>query len=193
MAKKKFRIRALNGREIGVINKYLIERGVDVFPGMGHAALTKKIYAFMYPNGPHLGDEPVPFRKQFLRAFYETLPAELRVVSAPPKIVMPKIKRASIKKDKKCLTYAERRAARVAFYESDEWRAVRYEALKASRGVCELCGAAPSPGRPLHVDHIKPRSKYPALELVLSNLQVLCADCNLGKSNTDEIDWRRTA
>jgi 5-methylcytosine-specific restriction endonuclease McrA len=62
--------------------------------------------------------------------------------------------------------------------------------LRASRGVCELCGAGPSPGHPLHVDHIKPRSRYPELELDPSNLQVLCEDCNLGKSNTDAIDWR---
>lgn len=80
---------------------------------------------------------------------------------------------------------------RAGFYWSDEWRAVRYSALRASRGVCELCGAAPAKGSPLHVDHIKPRSRYPELELDPKNLQVLCQDCNLGKSNTDSIDWRR--
>lgn len=42
----------------------------------------------------------------------------------------------------------------------------------------------------LHVDHIKPRSKYPELQLTLSNLQVLCHDCNMGKSAWDETDWR---
>ena len=76
---------------------------------------------------------------------------------------------------------------------SEEWRTVRYVALRRSRGVCELCGAGPSTGKPLHVDHIKPRSKYPEFELDEDNLQVLCYDCNLGKSNTDEIDWRRPA
>ena len=40
------------------------------------------------------------------------------------------------------------------------------------------------------VDHIKPRSRYPALELTLTNLQVLCNDCNMGKSNDDETDFR---
>jgi 5-methylcytosine-specific restriction endonuclease McrA len=54
-----------------------------------------------------------------------------------------------------------------------------------------LCGTAPTPGKPLHVDHIKPRSKYPELEYEISNLQILCDDCNLGKGNRDEIDWRR--
>jgi 5-methylcytosine-specific restriction endonuclease McrA len=42
----------------------------------------------------------------------------------------------------------------------------------------------------MHVDHIKPRSKYPALELAEDNLQVLCELCNIGKSNTNETDWR---
>lgn len=82
-------------------------------------------------------------------------------------------------------------AKRQAFYLSKDWRYVRYEALKRSRGVCELCGTAPTPGKPLHVDHIKPRSKYPELEFEISNLQILCDDCNLGKGNRDEIDWRR--
>ena len=57
-------------------------------------------------------------------------------------------------------------------------------------GCCVLCGSPPTVGKPLHVDHIKPRSFFPELELVISNLQVLCADCNLGKSNFDQIDWR---
>jgi len=42
----------------------------------------------------------------------------------------------------------------------------------------------------LHVDHIKPRSKYPELSLTFSNLQILCEDCNFGKSNIDQTDWR---
>ncbi len=71
------------------------------------------------------------------------------------------------------------------------WRKVRYEALVRSGGQCECCGATvKSSGEPLHVDHIKPKSIHPELELKLSNLQVLCADCNGGKGNWDETDWR---
>ena len=77
-----------------------------------------------------------------------------------------------------------------SFYACDAWRQVRYQALRRSQGVCECCYAAPSPGKPLHVDHIKPRSKFPSLQLDVNNLQVLCADCNLGKSNRDDTDWR---
>lgn len=73
-----------------------------------------------------------------------------------------------------------------SFYDTAEWRAVRYEALKRSGRRCALCGA----GGELHVDHIVPRSVRPDLALTLENLQVLCRDCNLGKGNRDSVDWR---
>lgn len=81
---------------------------------------------------------------------------------------------------------------RADFYDTDEWRALRYQALKLYGARCQCCGATPTPGNPMHVDHIKPRSKYPELELALSNLQILCRPCNLGKSNKDETDWRQS-
>ncbi len=76
------------------------------------------------------------------------------------------------------------------FYVSKAWKALRYLALCESNGCCCCCGQRPYDGFPLHVDHIKPRSKYPELELDLSNLQVMCGDCNYGKDNVDETDWR---
>jgi 5-methylcytosine-specific restriction endonuclease McrA len=39
----------------------------------------------------------------------------------------------------------------------------------------------------LTVDHIKPRSKYPALALVLSNLRVLCRRCNSSREPTSPV------
>ncbi len=76
------------------------------------------------------------------------------------------------------------------FYKSKEWRALRVKALNNQGRKCCLCGRSPKDGIVLHVDHIKPRSKYPELELKLRNLQILCEDCNLGKSNKYEEDWR---
>jgi 5-methylcytosine-specific restriction endonuclease McrA len=70
------------------------------------------------------------------------------------------------------------------FYSSRDWRKLRYEVLRKNR-KCGLCGD----DRRLHVDHIKPISKYPSLALNLSNLQILCEDCNLGKSNIYEDNW----
>lgn len=82
------------------------------------------------------------------------------------------------------------RELRRSFYQSDAWRALRYEALRLHGARCQCCGATARDGKVIHVDHIKPRSRYPHLELVLANLQVLCDDCNLGKAARDETDWR---
>lgn len=76
------------------------------------------------------------------------------------------------------------------FYASKEWREVRYKALVSCGAQCQCCGSTRKDGAKLHVDHIKPRSKFPSLQLDISNLQVLCEDCNLGKSNKDDTDWR---
>ena len=62
--------------------------------------------------------------------------------------------------------------------------------LKSRGARCECCGATPADGVRMHVDHIKPRRKYPELALTESNLQVLCEECNHGKGNWDETDWR---
>ena len=70
------------------------------------------------------------------------------------------------------------------------WRAVRYKALKAGNGKCCLCGMSPKDGVRLHVDHIKPKSLFPHIMYDVNNLQVLCEDCNMGKSNYDDFDYR---
>lgn len=68
-----------------------------------------------------------------------------------------------------------------------KWRDVRYQALVKYGKKCMACNAT---NKPLHVDHIKPKSKYPELMYDLDNLQILCEDCNIGKWNRDETDWR---
>ena len=76
------------------------------------------------------------------------------------------------------------------FYQSWEWKEVRYKALKLYGARCMLCGATAANGVRICVDHIKPRSLFPDLQLDINNLQILCDDCNKGKSNTDDTDWR---
>ena len=80
------------------------------------------------------------------------------------------------------------------FYSSWEWKQVRYEALKMHGNRCMCCGWEPMQGNKgrLCVDHIKPRSKFPKLALSLSNLQVLCNSCNMGKSNKHTDDFRES-
>ena len=77
------------------------------------------------------------------------------------------------------------------FLLSYEWRIVRMVALKRDGAKCCCCGASPKTGSVMHVDHIKPRRKYPHLALDPDNLQVLCSVCNHGKSNWDSTDWRK--
>lgn len=77
-----------------------------------------------------------------------------------------------------------------AFLQTYEWRRLRMEAIKKHGRACQCCGALPSPGKPINVDHIKPRRLYPELALSLDNLQVLCHECNHGKGNWDMTDWR---
>ncbi len=85
------------------------------------------------------------------------------------------------------------RATSNGFLASYEWRKLRMVVLKKCGARCGCCGASPRDGRVMHVDHIKPRRKYPELALVESNLQVLCDVCNHGKGNWDETDWRPEA
>lgn len=77
------------------------------------------------------------------------------------------------------------------FYTTQEWRELRYQALKKYGAKCQCCGRKP-PQVILHVDHINPKSGYPELCLTLDNLQILCEDCNLGKG-VDHTDWRKRA
>lgn len=77
------------------------------------------------------------------------------------------------------------------FYQSRDWASARYAALLRAEGRCACCGAARADGATLHVDHIKPRSKFPELALSLDNLQVLCDMCNVAKSNIDMTDWNK--
>ncbi len=72
-----------------------------------------------------------------------------------------------------------------------EWRKLRMEALKLHGSTCQCCGASPKTGAVMNVDHIKPRKLFPELALDINNLQVLCSECNHGKGNWDQTDWRK--
>ena len=60
--------------------------------------------------------------------------------------------------------------------------------MKRDNFKCCMCGRSPSTtiGLELHIDHIIPWSM--GGETVIDNLQTLCSDCNLGKSNLSEIE-----
>ena len=76
------------------------------------------------------------------------------------------------------------------FLDTYQWRKLRMEALIQYGRKCMCCGATPETGAVMNVDHIKPRKRYPELALKINNLQILCHDCNHGKGNWNETDWR---
>ena len=65
---------------------------------------------------------------------------------------------------------------------------LRFTVMKRDNFKCCMCGRSPAttPGLELHIDHIIPWSK--GGETTIDNLQTLCSDCNLGKSNLSEND-----
>lgn len=95
------------------------------------------------------------------------------------------------------LLYGPTSAAKDEFYKSWEWRTLRMEVIKQHGRNCQCCGATPRDldmsGRPVRivVDHIKPISKFWGMRLDRENLQVLCDECNQGKGNWDETDFRK--
>jgi len=107
----------------------------------------------------------------------------------PVKLKKNGVKNRNKKKKRKAKKYGLSVSAE--FYKSDEWRKIRYRVLRKYSAECMCCGQSKKlNGITVHVDHIKPRSKYPALALTFDNLQILCEKCNMGKGNTDCIDWR---
>jgi HNH endonuclease/Homing endonuclease associated repeat len=63
----------------------------------------------------------------------------------------------------------------------------RLDVLARDNFRCVLCGRNPATdvGVVLHLDHMKPFSRGGTHDL--ENLRTLCADCNLGKSNRDDV------
>lgn len=65
----------------------------------------------------------------------------------------------------------------------------RYQAFQVYGMKCMCCGVGKNE-LPLELDHILPISIYPEKEFEFNNTQILCANCNSGKSNKDFTDFR---
>lgn len=116
------------------------------------------------------------------------------------KAAADKKRRKKRKKERQALGRTERRSpvkvsgvdvTTTAFLDTFEWRKLRMEALKKYGPKCMCCGATPATGAVMNVDHVKPRKLFPALALDINNLQILCHECNHGKGNWDQTDWRQ--
>ena len=84
--------------------------------------------------------------------------------------------------------------AKTKYYQSSSWKALRQQALKRDRFVCQNCGVkcygrnAPRP----YVDHIIPRPHVdgPTHEDHISNLATLCGPCHTRKTFYEDLNAR---
>lgn len=74
-----------------------------------------------------------------------------------------------------------------SFYLSNRWLILKKQVRSLYKCGCMKCGKIKCE---IHIDHIFPRSLYPELEYSIHNLQILCRDCNMQKSNIDNTDYR---
>jgi hypothetical protein len=74
----------------------------------------------------------------------------------------------------------------LGFYNSFAWKQLRLKVLDKYGRICMKCAG----NECIAVDHIKPRSLYPHLQLEFDNMQVLCRSCNSKKSNRKIFDLR---
>ena len=143
----------------------------------------------------------LPLNKGY--GFYAPLLEQMAGIDAPKPGEMFSSPRARckiaiemIENDGKTLPFAIRqkksknRCDAKAFYRSYEWRKLRLEIIKRDGPYCLCCGQGVEHGVVLNVDHIKPLKSNWELRLDPDNLQVLCNQCNHGKGNWDETDWR---
>lgn len=78
------------------------------------------------------------------------------------------------------------------FYKSKEWRELRVLIIEQQKGRCQMCGRSyKEHDIVIHVDHIIPISIDWSKRLDINNLQLLCEDCNIGKSNHYTTDRRK--
>jgi 5-methylcytosine-specific restriction endonuclease McrA len=65
--------------------------------------------------------------------------------------------------------------------DSDEGKAWKQQQFESIRGKCPNCPTTFPVISCFVIDHIKPLRSHPNLAIELSNLQLLCADCNSRK------------
>jgi len=75
----------------------------------------------------------------------------------------------------------------MSFYQTAAWRTLRRQVLALYGYECMSCGEYSNMS---HVDHIIPRSVDESLELDLTNLQILCENCNCNIKGTHIVDYR---
>lgn len=146
--------------------------------GVANEVLAAEVEA-KHPGSRWMGDQGKSgVRRYLIRMYFE--------ISGQKVIPVPRVAKAP----KKPFAVEGVDVASADFTKTWAWRKLRYQAIRHYGAKCMCCGATRESGAVIHVDHIKPRRTHPELALKLDNLQILCGDCNAGKGNWDETDWR---
>jgi len=82
--------------------------------------------------------------------------------------------------------YLSGRQERIRFYSSPEWKALKKEALSIYGSKCMVCGST----KDIRADHIISRQLDPSRSLDITNIGILCNDCNLDYSYYNKKDYR---
>lgn len=82
------------------------------------------------------------------------------------------------------------KASRDDFFASSTWKELRYMVLVRDKATCQCCNRSRKDGVTIQVDHIIPVSIDFSKRADPNNLQCLCADCNEGKGNRSNENWR---
>ena len=152
-----------NGLRVSLCQKY-VRAVTGKPPGKGNSPVKMAYRLLQETDGPRRGTKSI---NQYLDDCSDLMKQTIGGVK-------PKVKKAE----------------KPEFLESFAWRRVRMEAFVKYGPKCMCCGATPTTGAVMHVDHIKPRKTHPELALELDNLQILCHECNHGKGNWNTTDWR---
>jgi hypothetical protein len=105
----------------------------------------------------------------------------------PPPIAALKIVEKAKEEEKPAKKIRKNASKARPFEKSNEWRFMRAMVLDKFGRECMCCGSLSK----IQVDHIVPKSLRPDLALEMSNLQVLCWDCNRRKwTNKSTKDYR---
>jgi 5-methylcytosine-specific restriction endonuclease McrA len=93
----------------------------------------------------------------------------------------------TISQRKRILSTFTKTPKKRCFYLTNQWLYLKKEVHKLYQCGCMKCGKIEGE---THIDHILPRSLHPELQYSIHNLQILCKDCNMEKSNKHNTDYR---
>jgi len=68
-------------------------------------------------------------------------------------------------------------------YKSPEWKELQKQCFKKDNYICQLCKIR---GGHLQMHHIKPKAKYPELQLCINNVVTLCKKCHDSTKGNEE-------